>query len=774
MKLDKETLIKHRFWVAVAACGFLTLIAIIALVFIVPRAANAARKKVEDKWAAFDAKKLKSWDVKNDSFIEMGQKKADKEKENETKVWAVASGAQKTLFPFPREFEGEFEFHKGLFAYEVNVQGKDAKPTEQPEGEPKKEEVEPKKEDAEPEKDKAEGKKDDPEPKKEAGEVKKGAGKAKKEAGEAKEDEVQPKKEVPEAKEDDSEAKAQAKKKADQAKSPIGTFEGKLIEYNAEYIKVLGKKGKTVVTETFHRIPGVKITTPDEKEKPRFPSLEKYANEDPNKAALIKVSYFKGRRFNDPLTDRERIRFVETYRSQLMDVLREAGPLNDGRQPVVGFPNWSFGKKLPSPESRFFRFVPEWKTQDLDISHEAWLAQEDLWIQRELFRLVKKANDSLANFEQVKGMPKRFVNPYWQLDVIELKDNQLTFQLKNLLDRPQAVNVTFQVQFEKGKKFFPLDVVSDSAPLPPGGTFKEAKTRKIDGPVGKQIVGIRQELTWETAAVRRIDHVSIGASGDEWSLAHRMANKTLQPLKKKAETPDTKSGESNTGPSEGKDMKSKGSGVFSAKGGLPSLGSKGDNAPEAGRTPNGLIETRYLEVTPQARRLPVAIVLIVDQAHVSRVEAAFADSPLRFLLTQVLMHRYPKSARPPEGPSAVEPPPPEKLVTTPGDVKFPKGPKGPPFRSKGGSGDFKGPPSTGSFPGFGSKSGPPASGGSSMYTPGLIYGAPEVASGTDDQESNIELVLYGVVSLYEPYPPRPASALPAAEAPPPTEAGPKE
>jgi hypothetical protein len=59
-----------------------------------------------------------------------------------------------------------------------------------------------------------------------------------------------------------------------------------------------------------------------------------------------------------------------------------------------------------------------------------------------------------------------------------------------------------------------------------------------------------------------------------------------------------------------------------------------------------LVSDRYFDVTPQARRVPVAVVLIVDPAHVTRVETAFANSPLRFLINQVLINRYPRSVRP--------------------------------------------------------------------------------------------------------------------------------
>jgi hypothetical protein len=46
-----------------------------------------------------------------------------------------------------------------------------------------------------------------------------------------------------------------------------------------------------------------------------------------------------------------------------------------------------------------------------------------------------------------------------------------------------------------------------------------------------------------------------------------------------------------------------------------------------------------------------------------------------------------------------------------------------------------------------------------MYGPG--YGQSPSLGGNEEAESNIELVLYGIISLYEPYPPRPP--LPSVE-----------
>ena len=49
---------------------------------------------------------------------------------------------------------------------------------------------------------------------------------------------------------------------------------------------------------------------------------------------------------------------------------------------------------------------------------------------------------------------------------------------------------------------------------------------------------------------------------------------------------------------------------------------------------------RYLVVNDQVRRMPVGIVLLVDQSNMEDVLMAFANSPLRFQITQVTWTRF--------------------------------------------------------------------------------------------------------------------------------------
>ena len=152
----------------------------------------------------------------------------------------------------------------------------------------------------------------------------------------------------------------------------------------------------------------------------------------------------------------------------------------------------------------------------------------------------------------------------------------------------------------------------------------------------------------------------------------------------------------------------------------PDKGGKGD-AKEA-ISPNGLRIDRYIEKpSRQTRRIPVGVALIVDQEHVDRVLLAFSKSPLRFLTTQVILNRYPHSVRP----NLATAEPKEK-----GNFLNPKG------KGKGGTGEAVIPGGNPFFPMGG----------------GIRQQAPPAAG--SDQESNMELVIYGIVTLYERYPPR--------------------
>jgi hypothetical protein len=199
--------------------------------------------------------------------------------------------------------------------------------------------------------------------------------------------------------------------------------------------------------------------------------------------------------------------------------------------------------------------------------------------------------------------------------------------------------------------------------------------------------------------------------------------------------------------------------------------------------PHGLIYERYADVAKQARRMPVCVVMVIDQDHIQRVLASFADSKLRFWTTQVIVNRFPGSLRPnieveAEGGGDEAAGGKGKGGSKTGRGGFPDsmGPGGMPpggmgallgrLGSKMGSrGGRPGMPGAGGMspggavggPGSLGKGGGPGRGGMMGGYGGAPVGLDTAAAAGEDNDRNVELVIYGIISLYERYPPRPAA-----------------
>jgi hypothetical protein len=516
------------------------------------------------------------------------------------------------------------------------------------------------------------------------------------------------------------------------AKEEPNRFHGTITQVDDNGLTVAGGDKKTL---RFQRTPDVKvqITAEPEVKDATFSSLKE--------GDRVTVTYEVGKYFGDKLTDNERFDYATWYNSetkgknQLKEILAIVDPLNAKGEGVVQFPGWVWNPdQLPPAGAPYFRYVAgEWK-KDYDFSDEAWMAQEDLWVQRDIYRLVRAANDSVAKFQGEGGDKKDqdyvFTNPYWELTAKVTKDRKLKLKIKNLLDQRQDLDVTLKLQLVKEGN--PVLVRIEGEARPPAGT--PANKGRMDGdtfeveraleitPQG--VFAAEQVLTWRTAAVKRIDYISMGVeSPSESSAAHRMYAKKLKPFREEKKAEEPKAEQPNAeAPRPGPGRRFRGE--------FPGAG---PGAQQVGQTPNGLIRDRYLDVTAQARRMPVAVVLIVDQQHVERVQAAFANSKLRFLTTQVVMNRYPQSVRPPE---------------TSEQVAGAEAPGGRPERAQllPGARPFR--------PAF---AGLPRGG---VVSPGGVRGSAGDTTSPgmgDEQESNVELVLYGIVSLYERFPPRPAA-----------------
>lgn len=448
---------------------------------------------------------------------------------------------------------------------------------------------------------------------------------------------------------------------------------------------------------------------------------------------LLAVGYQRGKYFGDYITPKESTVFKEHYIGQIGPLLESIDPLDDKDNGVIQLRGWRYQKdKLPheakdGKDVRFVRYVSaEWpQGQGTPISKEAWIAQEDLWIQREIYRIIKSANDSVSSFapqfegkNDLKNKAYLFRNSYFDVELSLDKDENLFFKIINRQPRKQSIDLSFRVLLNntKGHSKEIFKISGDA--LQPAGTkgkdfysttFRKGKDERTG------IYSVEQVLSWQTAAIKRLDQISIGSS-DAGDVAH--SQRTFA-LGLKALDQGGAGGAPQKGAPKGQPagMPDK---MPKPAPGLKPGGKDAKNAGKGGRDQFGLVAERYVEVTEQARRLPVGVVLIVDQEHVDRVLTAFNNSKLRFLETQVLLNQYTGSLQPPVV---------EENANNTGGPAVPNMPNFPRLRPGGGGG-------IGPMPGFQPKN---QSG----------------ESGSADLETNMEMVIYGIVTLYQRYPPRP-------------------
>jgi hypothetical protein len=485
---------------------------------------------------------------------------------------------------------------------------------------------------------------------------------------------------------------------------------------------------------------------------------------------------------------------------------------------------------------------PTWRV--LPTTEEAWLAVEDFCVQRELLRDIQAINQMLAGFiklpalpteppadapqqdkdaykQAVEQLPKqqkavedalkaefqakpgdavgRFLSPYWQLDLHVTRAQsarvEYTFRgkLKNVSPRRQNVSrIEFKVYLRNpsaGPNVEAVTVPVEAEYLAAGQTQEFTQTRIGPAEPRLTIYKVEQKLDLRFAPVKRVDRLELSYQ------SHRFANKALQPsaFSEKA-IADAAAAAPALDPS---GIPSPDGGAGSPDGGFPG-GDSGRGSPEGGPgfgpggmrrtdyTVNGLKRLRYLDRTDQVRRMPIATVLIVDQAHVQDVLRALANSRLRFQTTQWTWTRF-------RGAIALN-----NYTDLTGSGEFPTGVPGD-MRGEGGpSGRLGGPTGSpdGGFPGEGGpRGGFPPPGGRGIPSPGIpspgipspgipspgipspgvpAPGVPAIDPNTgqpifseEGSASLVELSVYGLVSLYERFPPK----APQPEAGAPTDPG---
>jgi hypothetical protein len=645
MKVDKELLIKHRFWIGLGLAVPLALVGITILMTSVSAQIAKVRKDIDTNLLRI--KKVPA-EVFNEDGIRKAQEVAALAKSKQVKVWEAAYRDQADLYTWPEPVEEQFEFTNGYFASEIQVlRDKDAK---------------------------------------------------------------------------DSKAWPE-----DQSTPPTGILHGIVSRLSDERgFEVTNRKGQKI---GFHYNRIVKVID-------GASTTAQLVGQHSGKVVAIK--YQKSKYFGDPLTRKEQPIYTGSYKNQILPLLMQVDPLRlDEKGRVAGAVQLKgmstkgtayFDPTTDPPDTApCFRYLAKRWEGASDISEEAWYAQEDLWVQREVYRLIGVANSEVARLTRVDQQtnPKDgkgiFQNPYFILD-LKLNGTNLDVKITNKLKRRQKLDQEFLVQLAENGP--PEKIKIEGEPLDPAGTQKSVVTQtKPLGPNPRRtgVYGVEQVLSWENAAVRRIDDVVFA---EDAALSQRTS--VTLPMRGLT-TPEggdpAAAGAPGTpgmpgGPDAGSSrFRGRGRGGRGGAGGPGAGGGGGGGA--AGLPNNFWWRERYTDVTREARRMPVAVSLIVDQDHVDRVLTAFNNSKLRFLTNQVVLNHYPGSLRP-LAPEA---------TTTPGT---------------GFTGGF---PAGGAFP-------PPGSSG---------YPGAAGQEAAQDMEANMELVIYGIITLYNRYPPLPQ----AAAAPPP-------
>jgi hypothetical protein len=350
---------------------------------------------------------------------------------------------------------------------------------------------------------------------------------------------------------------------------------------------------------------------------------------------------------------------------------------------------------------------------------------------------------------------QRYRNANWEVDLLlENKEGKLAIsgesQVRNINAERRLLNrsgVLFRIQQSdrSGTRREPVWVMVEGEPLAWGEKDPEKMKIKRAVPLPdydpQQPLEVDQVFNWYTCPIKRLDRIEVGTKE---ARSHRIANRPMLAKFKKEPAADTTGG--GTGGSGGSTSSPAPPGVGGSAGLGPGMmgagtgGGVGGTQSNPDLTPNGLDAARYTDLSDQVRRMPVAYVLVVDQASVQDVLTACANSRLRMWTTQVHWQHTEKVTPPPQ---------PE------GDKTSAKG--------EGGSSDDSRPRPPGVPPGIGRPGSGSGMGGMGLFGPfnpqgfggpGGAAGGEGPSIGEQDDPNLVEVAIYNIASLYERYPPK--------------------
>lgn len=422
----------------------------------------------------------------------------------------------------------------------------------------------------------------------------------------------------------------------------------------------------------------------------------------------------------------------------------------------------------------------KWKETQLLTSEEMWLSLEDLCVRREVLKIIHDANQGPAAFKEApvgaseklpdsnlgKEFSKRFVNRWYQIDLVVNDKGRGNYsfggKVKNLSGRRRkpyelALEIYLAPDFSPTERSRPVTLRYSLDPLAAGEErqLPEFVTDLNQRPDKIYRLDLKHNL--QTVPVKYLQQIAFGLD----AAGHRMADRKLVMAKfsKSAETAATGAGGNPMGGGlpKGGGMNPMG-GMGGPMGGMAGMGGAG-GADKGEATDNGLMKSRYIELTDQVRRIPLAVVMVIDQSNAPDVLTAFTNSArMRFQITQYHWKRaYLSAGALANGSSESDDMPargdePSKPATGGGGAFAPKGGGMSPMGGMGGPMGGMGGPIGGAGTGGGGILSGSGYGGS-----GVSGGGSNVPSFAEQPPmSLVEITIYGIANIYErPKPPKP-------------------
>jgi hypothetical protein len=244
-------------------------------------------------------------------------------------------------------------------------------------------------------------------------------------------------------------------------------------------------------------------------------------------------------------------------------------------------------------------------------SDDVWLSLEDFWVQYQLLDVIQKTNEVASTFIPVTPpadakIPKGAVsyqNPYWRLD-LWIEKGQLVGFVTNISRRRQTLNATFLVTLHQNGR--PVPVPVNHKPKAAGESYPIKQDVSAHNPQG--IFGVGMKLDAQSVPVRRIIDLKFAVA---LANSDRTSNRGLK-ARKAAEAPAS------------------GSEGTAATTTTPTQSTTGGTTSRS-----GLEKSRYIDVTDQVRRMPVALTVQINEDYMQDLLRQFANSPLRIQTTQM-------------------------------------------------------------------------------------------------------------------------------------------